>query len=73
MTNWPRFIFIIAGTVDIIGLTLMAIIDLSFYFDDQIQLDIAQIIGLYGFQILMFWISSFYFLFAYFSMPPKEG
>jgi hypothetical protein len=41
MTNWPRFIFIIAGTVDIIGLILMAIIDLSFYFDDQIQLDIA--------------------------------
>ena len=72
MLNWPRLIFLIAGTVDVIGLVAMALIDLTFYFDDQINLDIVQLVSLYGCQILMFWISSFYFLFAYFSMPSKN-
>jgi hypothetical protein len=69
MTNWPKLIFTIAGTVDVIGLIVMGIIDLTFYFDEQIKLDIEQIVFLYSFQIFMFWISSFFFFFAYFSMP----
>ena len=73
MTNWARLVFIIAGTVDVIGLILMGIIDLTFYFDEQIKLDIVQLVFLYCFQIFMFWFSSFFFFFAYISLPSKEG